>query len=137
MSNRFRAEILEEEAEREVIVEEKPAKGIPDNFFTQFLKNGVVTSDDVTRALPFLFYVAFLCMVYIGLRHVSDNNIRDIDKVGKQVKELSWEYKSSKAELAYKSTLTEVAKRAEADSIGIHQSEQPPQKIVVKKGEQE
>ncbi|OOQ58038.1 FtsL-like putative cell division protein [Mucilaginibacter pedocola] len=136
MSNRFRKEILEEEAEQEVVVEKKP-KGIPDNFFTQFLRNGVVSADDVTRALPFVFYIAFLCMVYIGLRHVSDNTIRDIDKVGKQVKELSWEYKSSKAELAYKSTLTEVAKRAEADSIGIHQSEQPPQKIVVKEGEQE
>jgi hypothetical protein len=137
MSNRFRTEILEEEAEQELVVEEKPKRGLPDNFLTQFLKNGVVSAEDVTRALPFIFYVAFLCMVYIGLRHVSDNNIRDIDKVGKQVKELSWEYKSSKAELAYKSTLTEVAKRAEADSIGIHSSEQPPQKIVVKEGEQE
>ena len=137
MSNRFRTEIQEEEAEQELIVEEKQSKALPDNFLTQFLKNGVVTSEDVTRALPFVFYIAFLCMVYIGLRHVSDNNIRDIDKVGKQVKELSWEYKSTKAELAFKSTLTEVAKRAEADSIGIRQPEQPPQKIVVKEGEQE
>ncbi|MEO7214123.1 FtsL-like putative cell division protein [Mucilaginibacter sp.] len=136
MSNRFRTEIQEEEAEQELIVEEKPSKGLPDNFLTQFLKNGVVTSEDVTRALPFVFYIAFLCMVYIGLRHVSDNNIRDIDKVGKQVKELSWEYKSSKAELAFKSTLTEVAKRAEEDSLGIRSPEQPPQKIVVKEGEQ-
>nr|WP_294945802.1 FtsL-like putative cell division protein [uncultured Mucilaginibacter sp.] len=136
MSNRFRTEI-EEEADQELVVEEKPERGIPDNFLTQFLKNGVISTDDATRALPFIFYIAFLCMVYIGLRHVSDNNIRDIDKVGKEVKELSWEYKSSKAELAFKSTLSEVTKRAEADSLGVRSSEQPPQKIIVKEGEQE
>jgi hypothetical protein len=132
MSNRFRTEIQEEEAEEELIVDDKPVQGIPDNFFTKFLRNGVISADDVTRALPFVFYIAFLCMVYIGARHVTDNHIRDIDKVGKEVKELSWEYKSTKAELAFKSTLTEVTKRAEADSLGIRTPEQPPQKIVVK-----
>jgi hypothetical protein len=55
MSNRFRTEIQDEEAEQELIVEEKQSKALPDNFLTQFLKNGVVTSEDVTRALPFVF----------------------------------------------------------------------------------
>ena len=61
--------------------------------------------------------------------------MRDIDKISKEVKELSWEYKSSKADLAFKSTLTEVAKRA--DTLGIKTSEQPPQKITVKEDAQE
>jgi hypothetical protein len=74
-------------------------------------------------------------MLYIGNRHLSENNIRDIDKIGKEVKELSWEYKSSKADLAFKSTLTEVAKRA--DTLGIKESQQPPQKITVKEDVQE
>ena len=137
MTNRLRTEIQEEELEDEkLIVEEKPLKKeIPDNFFTQFLKNGVITTDDATRALPFVFYVAFLGMLYIGNRHMSENNIRDIDKISKEVKELSWEYKSSKADLAFKSTLTEVAKRA--DTLGIKEPSQPPQKITVKEGIQE
>jgi hypothetical protein len=131
MNNRLRTEIQEEELEEEkLIVEEKPVKEIPDNFFIQFLRNGVITTDDATRALPFILYVAFLGMLYIGNRHMSENNIRDIDKISKQVKELSWEYKSSKAELAFKSTLTEVARRA--DTLGIREPQQPPQKITVK-----
>jgi hypothetical protein len=137
MNNRLRTEIQEEELEDEkLIVEEKPVqKEIPDNLFTQFLKNGVITTDDATRALPFIFYVAFLGMLYIGNRHMSENNIRDIDKISKEVKELSWEYKSSKADLAFKSTLTEVAKRA--DTLGIKEPSQPPQKITVKEDIQE
>src|SRR4051812_19293201 len=104
MTNRLRTEIQEEELEEEkLIVDEKPLrKDIPDNLFTQFFKNGVITTDDATKALPFIFYVAFLGMLYIGNRHMSENNIRDIDKISKEVKELSWEYKSSKADLAFK-----------------------------------
>lgn len=129
--NRLRTEILEEqEAEKELIVEEKPRKDFSDNFIMQFLTKGVITTDDATRALPFILYIALLGMIYIANRHISDNNLRDIDKVGREVKELSWEYKSSKAELAFKSTLTEVARRA--DTLGIRASEQPPQKIIVK-----
>lgn len=137
MTNRLRTEIQEEELEEQkLIVEEKPVKKeLPDNFFTQFLRNGVVTTDAATNALPFIFYVAFLGMLYIGNRHLSENNIRDIDKISKEVKELSWEYKSSKADLAFKSTLTEVAKRA--DTLGIKEANQPPQKITVKEGVQE
>ena len=131
MTNRLRTEIEEEEIEQELIVEEKPvAKEIPDNFFTQFLSKGFVTAEEATRALPFVLYVAFLCMVYIANRHLAEKNIRDIDKISKEVKELSWDYKVAKADLAYKSTLGEVAKRA--DTLGVRESIQPPQKIVEK-----
>jgi hypothetical protein len=128
MTNRLRTEVEEEElVDRKLIVDENPVKDVPDNFFMQFLKNGVITTDDATRALPFVLYVAFLGMLYIGNRHMSENNLRDIDKIGKEVKELSWEFKSSKAELAFKSTQTEVAKRA--DTLGIRAPQEPPQKI--------
>ena len=131
MTNRLRAEIQEEEeAEKKLIVKEMPVKEIPDNFFTQFFTKGFVTAEEATRALPFVLYVAFLGMIYIGNRHLAENTIRDIDKYTKQKKELSWGYKSSKADLAFKSTFTEVAKRA--DSLGIKESLQPPQKIADK-----
>ncbi|MCD8741796.1 hypothetical protein LT679_14365 [Mucilaginibacter roseus] len=130
MTNRLRSEIEEEVAEKELIVEEKPVREIPDNLFTQFLNKGFVTTEEATKALPFILYVAFLCMLYIANRHLAERNLRDIDKVSKEVKELTWDYKSAKAELAYKSTLTEVAKRT--DTIGIKQSIEPPQKITVK-----
>jgi len=136
MTNRLRTEIQEEvEAEKKLIVEEKPVKKeIPDNFLTQFFTKGFITTDDATKALPFVLFVAFLGMVYIGNRHLAEKNIRDIDKLTKEVKELSWDYKSTKADLAFKSTLTEVEKRA--DTLGIKTSMQPPQKITVKEDEQ-
>jgi len=136
MTNRLRTEIQEEvEAEKKLIVEEKPVKKeIPDNFLTQFFTKGFITTDDATKALPFVLYVALLGMIYIGNRHLAEKNIRDIDKLTKDVKELSWDYKSTKADLAFKSTLSEVEKRT--DTLGIKTSMQPPQKITVKEDEQ-
>jgi hypothetical protein len=128
MTNRLRSQIEEEEeADKELIVEEKHGKEYPDNFLTQFFSRGIFNSDSATKALPFVLFLVLLGMIYIANRHLAERNIRDIDKIGKEVKELSWDYKTTKAELAYKSTLTEVAKRA--DTLGIKESLQPPQKI--------
>jgi hypothetical protein len=66
-------------------------------------------------------------MIYIANMHMAERSIRDINKISKQVKELSWDYKTTKADLAFKSTLTEVAKRV--DTLGIKESLEPPQKI--------
>ena len=128
MTNRLRSLVEEEEAEdqRRLIVEEKPVKEIPDNFLWQSFIS-FFNAEKATKALPFVLFIAFLGMIYIGNRHLAEKNIRDIDKITKEVKELSWDYKTTKAELAFKSTLTEVSKRA--DTLGIKESKQPPQKI--------
>jgi len=127
MSNRLRTEIQEEEAEKEIIVKEAPVKENPENFFTNLISKGVVSTEDVTRALPFVFFLALLGMVYIANRQYAENNIRDIDKLSKEVKELSWDYKTTKADMAYRSTLTEVAKRV--DTLSIREAIEPPQKL--------
>ncbi|MES2810753.1 MAG: FtsL-like putative cell division protein [Bacteroidota bacterium] len=130
MTNRLRSEIEEEELESELIVEEKPVKEIPENFFTKFLANGFIAAEDATRALPFVLFMAFLGMLYIANRHLAEKSIRDIAKLTKEVHELTWEYKVTKADLAFKSTQSEVAKRA--DTLGVRESIQPAQKITVK-----
>lgn len=128
--NRLRTEIPEETAESELIVEEKPVKEIPENFLTKFFTQGFISTDEATRALPFVLFLGLLGMIYIGNRHLAEKNIRDIDKLTKEVHELTWEYKVTKADLAYKSTLSEVAKRV--DTLGIKESLQPAQKITIR-----
>jgi hypothetical protein len=130
MTNRLRTEIQEEEVEEVAEVKDVPKKDIPENFLTSFFKKGVISTEAATNALPFIVFLAFLGMIYIGNMHMAENNIRDIDKLSKEVKELGWDYKSSKADLAFKSTLSEVIKRA--DTLGLKELVAPPQKIVVK-----
>ncbi|WP_295655344.1 FtsL-like putative cell division protein [uncultured Mucilaginibacter sp.] len=128
MTNRLR-ENIEVADEEPVVAEKKQVKEIPDNFFTQLFTKGIISTDTATKALPFILYLAFLGMLYIANMHLAEKNIRLIDKLGKEVKELNWDYKTTKAELAFKSTLSEVEKRA--DTLGIKASVQPPQKLTI------
>ncbi len=132
MTNRLRTEI-EKEDEVEVVAEKKSAE-LPDSIVTKFFTNGFITTEEATRALPFILFVGFLGMIYIGNRHLAEKNIRKIDKLNKEVKELSWGYKVAKADMAFKSTLNEVAQRT--DTLGIKESLAPPQKIVLKEAAQ-
>ncbi|MBC7567815.1 MAG: hypothetical protein H7223_12725 [Pedobacter sp.] len=133
MNNRFRENL--EEGEQLEELEEKPKRKAPekDNFLKKFLTEGVVSKEAATEALPFLIFISLLCMLYIANSHMAVKNIRTIDKLGKEVKELSWEYKSLKADLMFKSKLTEVAKKV--DTLGIKELTEPPNKIVVSSNE--
>lgn len=133
MSNRFRDEKEEEELEQEVQGEEKPKAEFPRNFFTVLLTEGVMSKEAATEMMPFIIFIAFLGMIYIGNRHFAEKNIRDIDKLNKEVKELSWDYKTLKADLMLKSTQTEVAKKV--DTFGLKEPVEPPKKILVAKSE--
>lgn len=134
MSNQFKNETTEEgEVEREVQPEIKEKAVLPRNFFTLMVTEGVISKEAATDMLPFIIFIAFLGMIYIGNRHFAENNIRDIDKMGKEVKELSWDYKTLKADLMMKSTQTEVAR--EVDTLGLIEPVEPPKKIVITVGE--
>src|ERR1700733_15516921 len=100
MTNRLRTPVEEEEAEEQLIVEEKPVKEITDKYLFKQLSSRF-TAEKATRALPFLLFIALLGMIYIANRNFAEKNIRDIDKIGRQVNELSWQYKSVKARLAF------------------------------------
>lgn len=137
MSNRFREEIAEEpesnEEEVEVTATKKKDPGAENLFFKKLFTEGVISKEAATEMLPFLIFLSVLCMLYIANSHMAVKNIRNIDKLNKEVKELSWEYKSLKADLMFKSKLTEVARKV--DTLGIKELTEPPRKIIISNNE--
>ena len=143
MSNQFKnpiTEDLEPEEEPEIRLKKPKVKEVtPESsngtvvFFKRLFTDGGVSKEAATEMLPFLLFISFLCMLYIANSHMAMKNIRDIDKLGKEVKELSWEYKSLKADLMFKSKLTEVAKKV--DTLGIKELTEPPKKIIMTSNE--
>ena len=136
MSNRFREQTneeheLDEEMDIKIKVEKEP--GSENQFFKKLFTEGVISKEAATEMLPFLIFLSVLCMLYIANSHMAVTNIRNIDKLNKEVKELSWEYKSLKADLMFKSKLTEVAKQV--DTLGIKELTEPPRKIVINNNE--
>jgi hypothetical protein len=140
MSNSFRENIEEDEQELpeelDIKVKRVKQKSKPDAstsstvvFFRKLFSEGGVSKEAATEMLPFLLFLSLLCMLYIANSHMAMKNIRNIDRLNKEVKELSWEYKSLKADLMFKSKLTEVAKQV--DTLGIKELTEPPKRIVV------
>ena len=136
--NRFREKIEDELAEEdEPVLKEKeepkkkePAKeGSATVFFRKLFIDGAVSKEAATDMLPYLVFLCVLGMIYIANSHMAVKNIRDIDRISKEVKELSWEYKSLKADLMFKSKMTEVAKKV--DTLGLEELVEPPKKIIV------
>lgn len=60
--------------------------------------------------------------------------IRRINKLGKEIKELKWEYINVKSELMFRSKMSEVSKSVEP--LGLKQLSSPPQKIELAKDTQ-
>lgn len=138
--NKFREEIEEEEIGPEPVLKPKPRKQKTieekmnsNSFISRLFNDGLVSKEQATNALPFLCFLACLGMIYIGNSHFAMNNLRTINKLNTQVKELRWEYKSLKADLMFRSKLTEVAKAV--DTLGIKELIEPPKKIIVRSDE--
>jgi hypothetical protein len=132
MNNQFKKQTGEEELPVEEQQEEEQPKtpeGSTTAFFRKLFTEGVVSKESATDMLPFLIFLCVLVMIYIANSHMAVKNIRDIDKLSKEVKELSYGYKSLKADLMFKSKLTEVARKV--DTLGIKQLIEPPKKIIV------
>lgn len=102
------------------------------DFIRSLVSTKKLSSYLVARNLPFAAFIAFLGLLYISNRHLAERAVRTIDRLGRDVKELSWDYKSLSAELMKMTTQTEIAKRA--DTLGLKERKEPPIKIeVVKK----
>ena len=134
MNNQFKKGLdTQEEAlqvQEELEIPKEPLKeGSTTAFFRKLFVEGVVTKESATGMFPFIVFLCFLVMIYIANSHYTMKNIRSIDKLSKEIKELSSEYKTLKADLMFKSKMTEVAKKV--DTLGLKELIEPPKKIVI------
>lgn len=129
--NTIKNKELSEEVQEEMSesVEEKVEE--TQHFLRSIFSTNRLSSYLVARNLPFAAFVALLGLLYISNRHLAERTVRTIDRLGRDVKELSWDYKSLSAELMKLTTQTEIAKRA--DTLGLKERMEPPIKLEVAK----
>lgn len=128
-ANRLKNKELSEEVQEEMSDELEEKVEETQNFLRSIFSTKRLSTYLVTRNLPFIAFVALLGLLYISNRHLAENTVRRIDRLGREVKELSWDYKSLNAELMKLTTQTEIAKRA--DTLGLKERTEPPIKIEV------
>ncbi|HZF99775.1 MAG TPA: FtsL-like putative cell division protein [Chitinophagales bacterium] len=88
-----------------------------------------VQHETVIRHMPFILFIALLALLYIWNNHYAVKSVRIINKNEKEIKQLKWEYLTSKSELEGKSKQSEVARLVEPHNI--KELKAPPVKIYV------
>lgn len=129
--NTIRSKELSEDVQEEMFDEVEEKVEETQDFIRAIFSPKKISTYLVTRNLPFVAFLVFLTLVYISNRHLAERTVRQIDRLGKDVKELSWDYKSLSAELMKLTTQTEIAKRA--DTLGLKERTEPPIKLEVLK----
>ena len=78
----------------------------------------------IVQNVPYFLFLAALAIVYIYNGHYSDNTIKDINKISKDIKELQFEYKTLKSDVMLQSKQSELVKAVEP--LGLKTLTQPP-----------
>lgn len=91
---------------------------------------GKVDSTLVSRQLPFMLFLVTVALGYIYYNYRVEQLTRDIDRTGKEIKELRSEYIESKSELMRMSNQSTIADRVAPS--GLKESVSPPGKILDK-----
>jgi ABC-type transport system involved in cytochrome bd biosynthesis fused ATPase/permease subunit len=94
------------------------------------LGGSFLTKERAVRLLPFFLFLTLLAMFYIANTYYAEKTERDIQALRKSLKELRYEYITTKSELMNQSQQSEVAKRLK--NINIKESRVPPVKVIKK-----
>ncbi len=103
--------------------------------FRSFIDGTFLANRVVLEQLPFILFLTFLALVYIGNRYHAEKIVRETNRLKRELKELRAEAISTSAELMYKSTKTQVLKAVREKNLGLEESRVPPGKIVIGKKE--
>lgn len=79
--------------------------------------------------LRFILFLALLAVFYIANTRYAERNMRQINDLQQSLKELRWQYMTSKSKLMFRSKQSEVAKMVK--SLGLKELSEPPKKITI------
>jgi hypothetical protein len=85
--------------------------------------------ENMIRQLPYLLFLTFLGIIYIGNRFHAEHMVRKIDDLKIEVDNLRSEQITTTSELMNISRPSEVAALVESKGLGLKESMEPPKKI--------
>ena len=94
-----------------------------------YLEIGSMGASLILKNLPYVLFLSFLAIVYIANAHYAEKQIRQIQALQQEVKDLKREYNSLKSEIMFKSRLSEVGD--DVESLGLYKTGGNVKRIVV------
>lgn len=129
MSNKFKEQAKTEEPQKTEtpVKESKMVRSVANVVSGSFLSR-----ESTLKNLPFIIFLSFLAICYIANGYYADDQVRKVNRLTNEIKELRTQYIVVKDSLVIKSKQTEVAKALASQLTGIKESVVSPKKILVK-----
>ena len=78
---------------------------------------GKLLSDYVFGNLQYVFFLFFLGLIYIANAHFADKQVRQIQRLEKDIKDLKWRYNAAKAAVMFTTKQSEVEEQVKAFNL--------------------
>ncbi|HAI75047.1 MAG TPA: hypothetical protein DCM08_02270 [Microscillaceae bacterium] len=86
-----------------------------------------------TRFIPYLLFLAFLGLIYIGNAHFAERTIRELNRSETEADNLKADYTTIKVQLLFAGKQTEIS--AKAQEVGLVENNGKTYRIILKKNE--
>ncbi len=93
----------------------------------EFLRGEYLNRNTVTHNIGFILYLGVLAMIYISNTYYTEKLYKTIDRAHRELKELRYQYVTTKADLMFQGRQSEISKKA--FDHGLKESRIPPFKI--------
>ncbi len=94
----------------------------------EILGGDYLSQEKVVGNIPYLFYIALLAMLYIGNTYYTEKKFKDIERTKTELKELRYQYITTKSALMFMGRQSEISRKAEL--LGLKERLLPPYKIM-------
>jgi hypothetical protein len=91
------------------------------------LEGDFLSQKGVVRNLPFLFFLAIIAIIYIANTYYAEKTFKEIEQTKNELKELRYQYITTKSMLMYQSQEGVVGKQGER--LGLKETLIPPYKV--------
>jgi hypothetical protein len=125
--------IKEEEPQQQQAAEEQPKQERTPrkkkNMISFMHVFGIFDRDEIVKFMPYILFLTFLILIYIGNSYYAERTIRHIDKAKVSLKEKRAEFISTSSELMFRTKQSEVAKAIAPQAL--KESVEPQKKVMV------
>jgi len=94
----------------------------------EFLGGDYLSREWVVGNLPYLLFLTILAILYIGNTYYAEKTFKDIEHTKADLKELRYQFITTKSDLMFQSRQSEISKRAQ--EYGLKETSLPPYKIL-------
>ena len=102
-------------------------------FVHELLNGAFLTRQKFTRAIPFILFLMVLGVIYISNIFYVEKTKRQLDDLEEELRELRYEYVTSRSRLMYESKPSAIAEKLKDTGIG--ETLTPPRKVRVNDNE--